>query len=322
MPQTSTSVTTLPERAAPKRFVEKFYQTKKQKQLEPDFAVSQMWLGLMMHPSLWCYPCFAGIKVYSNEAFCVPVPLGKHFSPLPCKHVCIPPPCFPAVVSMVTWAPALLTLVTLVRICWFKAGGFHRITQSAVANLWRRLIKAAQDGEEVQRDLPKADLGTGLGLLKQQLRWYGRGGVLRARHRSPVNKGNKQGEIQSSVFDGEARRRRILLVVTSPEWVRFHLVFSLSLYFLLGEAGLVLWSDLSGAPGKIPSEVHRRVIREVRFSVRRGKNSSYIQTAITHIYERKRCTFEYFANIPSDCATVVPHSCHCASFQHWLASLP
>lgn len=51
-------------------------------------------------------------------------------------------------------------------------------------------------------DLPKADLGTGLGLLKQQLDARARGEAdavecCRARHPSPVNKRTNEGKIQS-----------------------------------------------------------------------------------------------------------------------------
>lgn len=51
--------------------------------------VSQMYSVALVCTRVAFKSCFTGIRVFSNEAGCVSRLLGKHFFPLPRKHVCI-----------------------------------------------------------------------------------------------------------------------------------------------------------------------------------------------------------------------------------------
>lgn len=118
--------------------------------------------------------------------------LGKHFSPVPYKHVCIlsvlPRSCLygdlsscfvwylcPALSSQLVSRSGCVGFSQLLNLVLSPRVVVLKVLWLGCKLLWQtRLYAAAYSHEAKRTDLPKADLGTGLGLLKQQLEAWSR----------------------------------------------------------------------------------------------------------------------------------------------------
>lgn len=136
-----------------------------------------------------------------NKACCVFVPLGKHLSPLPCKHVCIPSmfPSYshygdPSTCAICHLCLTIIMTCTSFSLCWFKPLVKQDFAKSystcliVLEMLWltRRLRRRTLEARRHCEICLKQSLAPGSHC------WSNNGScssaLLSARHWSPVNK--------------------------------------------------------------------------------------------------------------------------------------
>lgn len=156
-----------------------------------------------------CRYCFAGIQVYFNESCCVSVLLGKHYSQVSCKHVCITS-MLPCSYLYGDLGCLFLSPLYITATCVSFSKTLNRVfTTCAVMlkalycnHLRRTRLYRCTRLRSQEADLSKADFGTRLRLLKQQLepeviqtQWSSAGQTMIA-----CSEKNKHEKIQSSGF--------------------------------------------------------------------------------------------------------------------------